>query len=288
LTIDNCVDVTKAPYELQLTAKIEDGATLVSVGSETEGSENSEISTFLGIGGTERQYITSIEFQSTVPASCTYGNPISVGTDSTSVMACVSEDKTEILIGQNGGVKANPDSSLLFAHLYAAPTITGLKEHTTAWHNVINMESMFDSFASGNTSITELALPEFPDYFGAGAAMFRNMFASVASGATNLTSLTMPDLPKGFCTLNLYHEDYGTRNGLFFSFGSGTIGLTAPFTWNEANIAHHNSMEPPGRFGLFSGMVWGPNGKILVTTKLLYDQLNSLGAAGHVEYAPDE
>jgi hypothetical protein len=300
LATADCVDATN-PNSLTLTlvGKVEISSTLRQVG----GGDRSGTSTFLTIPNTQRQNITSITFIGTklAPSDC-YDNsqPTNVGTntDATAyfaVLGCATDDENkQILIGQNGGVRANPSSSELFASMYSAPIITGLKEHTTNWQNVTNMSGVFSGFAQNNTSTISYTLPEFPDFFGSAATDMSSMFWNFAKGATKLETLTFSQFPKGFGSVadrmsmftsvaegvtslvSLNFSDlpagFGSRassNSVSFAnFAKDTPnGLNSSFIWHETSIGSVS--------GTFTGMNWGINGKILVPTQAMKTKLTT-------------
>ncbi|MDR3152077.1 MAG: S-layer homology domain-containing protein [Bifidobacteriaceae bacterium] len=160
---------------------ISDSSNVRVKGTETMlRTEDNYPTKFLGITNPTRNAITKISFQNATPVC---SNPIDVSQyREWGVIACV-KNSTEIVIGGDGGVLANPDSSYLFSNLTAPGGVeidlSNLK--TTA---ITNMNSMFfqSSMKSGFT---------FPQGFGSQAANISYMFyyASLPNGFT---------LPQGF------------------------------------------------------------------------------------------
>ncbi|MDR3116881.1 MAG: S-layer homology domain-containing protein [Bifidobacteriaceae bacterium] len=121
--------------------------------------------TFLGITSPERAKITKITFQNTLP---TCNNPFDVSSDGKfGVLACV-ENSTEIVIGANGQVQANPNSSWLFSNLSAS---AGIEINLTNLNidSVINMEAFF-------AYSTLKSNPVWTSGFGAAATNMNFMF----------------------------------------------------------------------------------------------------------------
>jgi uncharacterized repeat protein (TIGR02543 family) len=182
---------------------------------------------FLEIENTVRADITEITFTDAKPAICPadYANgPIDAGHNATGdVLACTSSDYKRILIGQDGGVRANPISDYLFTDLFSAPQINGLADKTRDWDKVIYMYDMFMNFGKG-ADVEEVKLPDFPKDFGRNATDLGKFFMSYAEGSTAQT-ITLPKLPDGF------GSGVGTSLvSMFYFFGKDTVAkkITLP------------------------------------------------------------
>jgi uncharacterized repeat protein (TIGR02543 family) len=174
VTVNPSANITLTP-ELIATAS-ETTITLYAQYADTlkpTSGENAVDSTFLGIPDTIRNNITKITFQATVPTSCTgdyTGIPIDVGLNHRGeIMACVSTDKTKILVGQLGGVRPYLNASSFFRNLLAGPTITGF-DTMKGWDRVNNLNRTFNAFKG--------TVPRLPAGFGQRTTNMGRMFDS--------------------------------------------------------------------------------------------------------------
>ncbi|MDR3128191.1 MAG: S-layer homology domain-containing protein, partial [Bifidobacteriaceae bacterium] len=139
--------------------------------------EGSNPSTFLGLSNPTRDAITKVSFQNQLPVC---SNPTDVSVDGGGgVLACV-ENNTEIVIGANGGVLANDNSSYLLANLSKS---TGVDIDLSNLKNDIidNMSSLFQ-----NSKLKILI--NCPTNFGSTTSNMQSMFA----GATLPDNLILP------------------------------------------------------------------------------------------------
>ncbi|MDR3152671.1 MAG: S-layer homology domain-containing protein, partial [Bifidobacteriaceae bacterium] len=141
-------------------------------------SETANPTTFLGIPSPTRDQITKITFQNSFP---TCPEPFDLSDDGTAgVLACV-KNSTEIVIGANGQVEANDDSSSLFANLtLAAGVDVDLVNLNTSF--ITNMSNMFQDSKLKSALI-------WPTNFGSVATNMGNMFR----GATLSAGFVLPD-----------------------------------------------------------------------------------------------
>ncbi|MDR3152078.1 MAG: S-layer homology domain-containing protein [Bifidobacteriaceae bacterium] len=152
--------------------------------------------TFLGISGPARSQITKISFQKTKP---TCSNPTDVSSDGDkSILGCVEND-TEIIIGSDGGVEANPISSWLFSNLSLSPNGASIDLSNLRTSDITDMSYMFTNtrlirglslpqgFGSVVTNMLDMfydsALPSgfsLPVGFGSMATNMKFMFGQVS------------------------------------------------------------------------------------------------------------
>jgi hypothetical protein len=188
-------------------------------------TENSNPSTFLDVPNPARNAITKISFQKTLP---TCNNPVDVSNDSdNSVLACV-ENNTEIVVGADGFVISNPDSSNLFKNLSISDgvdiNLTNLITPST-----VNMNNMF-----ANTKLK--SIPIWSNDFGSKANEIVNMFYN-----TNLPANF--SLPAGFGSMAKNTIGTFANTNL-----SGGITLPAEFGNSATNIyaTFANTILPDG------------------------------------------
>ncbi|MDR3128606.1 MAG: S-layer homology domain-containing protein [Bifidobacteriaceae bacterium] len=174
---------------------------------------------FLGVSNLIRSDITKISFQN-APPTCSNPTDVSANSDN-SILACVTKS-TEIIIGSNWEIKANPDSSYLFYGLYKRTrgkiNLTNL--NTAA---ITNMRAMF----------WKTNLPDgfsFPAKFGSVATNVSHMFqsATIPSGFTfpaGFGSVTL-DMERMFWSVSL-PNDFTLPAG----FGSVATDMRYMFYW---------------------------------------------------------
>jgi hypothetical protein len=151
---------------------------------------------FLGIPSPFRARITKITFQNTLPVC---NNPFDVSSDGKfGVLACV-ENSTEIVVGADGGVVANPDSSYLFFGVGASAGGAEINLTNLNTDSAINMTGLFyDSILKstpvwaagfGSTSVDmkgaflSTTLPSgftLPQGFGSQASDMEHMFENAS------------------------------------------------------------------------------------------------------------
>jgi hypothetical protein len=112
-------------------------------------AEINDPTSFLGISGLNRDKITKISWQNTLP-TCASATDVSANNDN-SVLACVVNN-TEIIIGADGKAKANSNSSWLFARL---TSVNGVDIDLTNLDcsGITNMSHMFDGSELKNISL---------------------------------------------------------------------------------------------------------------------------------------
>jgi hypothetical protein len=190
----------------------------INIGDDTLKAEPNTPALFLGLPNVQRKNITSITFSNNKPTKCTSpyaGSPIDVGANKKKeVMACVSSDKTKVLIGEDGGVRANPNSQYLFYNLEKAPPLNGFADKTRSWDQATNLKSLFQDYGKNSTA-DSIGIPEFPGELGFGEKEYgppvrdinmSHIFDGFGQNAKNAKTITLPKfLKNGY---QMYDSDY--------------------------------------------------------------------------------
>ncbi|MDR1033856.1 MAG: InlB B-repeat-containing protein, partial [Bifidobacteriaceae bacterium] len=221
--------------EITLTARYED---MLKVANE-----NDFLDLIATPGGdpVQRKDIASITFKNTTltVTDCTSSNAIpapiqKVGVnfdnlqdvDGDAAYGCIINGN-EVIVGQKGGVRVNPNSSYLFSHLWHI-NINNLSSNTSNWDKVTNMSYMF-AYSYNDTSANNLGggrnevIPQFPAGFGSQATdmsyMFYNVGSLVAYQQTNWGSITITNFPAGFGSVAT------NMKGMFQNFAASPTGI---------------------------------------------------------------
>ncbi|MDR1034025.1 MAG: S-layer homology domain-containing protein [Bifidobacteriaceae bacterium] len=228
------------------------------VGTDTLKPEGKEPVLLLGLDGVQRSKVSSLVFDNHKPTTCKSpysGSPIDVGASKKKqVMACVSADKTKVLIGEDAGVRVNANSQYLFYNLQQAPTLTGFADKTRNWDKALNLTGVFQDYGKNSTKGT-ISIPEFPSLLGApeesGGGIrdstnwwyypermripehnFSHMFDGFGQNAKNATSITLPEFPRFFSVSGTKVQviNFGTvatdTSYMFANFAKGATRVT--------------------------------------------------------------
>ncbi|MDR3128481.1 MAG: DUF285 domain-containing protein, partial [Bifidobacteriaceae bacterium] len=198
-------------------------------------AEGSDPSLFLGIPGSYRYAISKIIWQNALP---TCSSPVDVSSDGGGkIIGCVIND-TEIVIGSNGDIVANADSSNLFANLTKS---TGVDiNFKNLYVNDINkMISMFKK--SKIQSITNLS-----NHFGVKTDDMSDMFFSAALPANFSLPAKFGSAAKNMSGM-FRKTSLPTNFSLPDGFGSQANNMSYMFLYID--LSNLNNFSLPDNFG---------------------------------------
>jgi hypothetical protein len=193
---------------------------------------------FLGLLGVYRSEITDITFDNHKPTSCKApyaGLPIDVGVrKEKEVMACVSKDKTKVLIGEDGGVHANSNSQYLFYGLEQAPTLAGFTNKTHSWEGVTDYTGIFQDYGKGSTKRI-ITIPDYPDAFGNGngrdSLFLEYMFSGFGQDSESTELIAIPNF-----------RTSKTHENPTCGFGGQTSNSSASFRYKDREFYSYDDM----------------------------------------------
>ncbi|MDR3152668.1 MAG: BspA family leucine-rich repeat surface protein [Bifidobacteriaceae bacterium] len=239
-------------------------------------TENPNSTTFLGITSPTRAQITKISFQSTLP-EC--DNPIDVSRDGQAeVLACV-QNNTEIIVGANGQVQANPNSSWLFSNLPLLSPLSGINLSNLDTTTIVNMANMFRQtalpsgfslpagFGSAATDMEfmfyDTSLPSdfsLPTGFGSVATNMRYMFTGIVFPSAFILPAGFGQVADNMLSMFAY-ATLPARFSLPAGFGSAADDMNAMFSyavlngdvdWSNTNLLTSTTSKT----NMFANIVW--------------------------------